>query len=187
MRGLSLGHSRFNSRACATLLQLKSINKKITATSMTHHGGRGLSCDIGTPPSWQLHHWVRTRAPAVKHVSGMPLLTTDTPGYLECLRSHPNRRIQFAFPGYEHPPTIFRQGASRGCVTSYIALKLLHPIARVRLRRGGHLAPWVPVPKAAVHENGRPILRQDDVWPPRQAASVEPESKSQPVESLSQS
>lgn len=88
---------------------------------------------------------------------------------------------KIAFPSDDHAPLSGMQLIERRRVASDVATELLDPEFSVGLGRRRNLAAFVPVPKTAMHEDDRAILREDDVGLPRQATSMEPKPKSEPV------
>lgn len=82
-------------------------------------------------------------------------------------------RRQRTFPDGEHPPT---KAPERSCISGIpaeVAFQLLLPKLAPRAWNSPLLAA-MGMPKAAMHEDHGPVPRQNQIWPPRQRAIVEP-------------
>lgn len=91
--------------------------------------------------------------------------------------------VQLTFPYIEYPPAKGHQFFFPEFITLGVLRQFIPPEFDIALRQSGELAIGVLVamPKAAVDENDRPVLREDDVRFPRQGGLIYSETKSVPV------
>jgi hypothetical protein len=61
--------------------------------------------------------------------------------------------VDLTFPNGEHPPARGTQKARVAGVTAFVGCELVHPECCIRLGSRGTRAPFVAMPKAAVHEH----------------------------------
>lgn len=93
---------------------------------------------------------------------------------------------QRAFPHRRDPPAALPQGIPVSAVTVDVRCELLGPEGLVRRRGRAPVAARMPVPEAAVDEDGCTVPRKDEVRPPGQSPVVQTESVTEPVEGAAQ-
>ena len=96
-------------------------------------------------------------------------------------RNAPHKRIfvfEFTFPDDENFPACSLQCRFVSPITVYIALKLRFPKLDIALGRVTKPAIFVPMPEAAVNENCRLPLWQNNVGFARKLLGVESKAKS---------
>ena len=91
--------------------------------------------------------------------------------------SHLFRLAQGALPYRRHTPSVFEKFPSNKGVPRNIRVELRPPELRPGRWGGGIAAPLVSVPEAAVHEDHRVVLRQNEVRPPVDLAGMKPEAE----------
>ena len=94
-------------------------------------------------------------------------------------------RLQIAFPDGNDAPGQRFQPLDGQLVAFLVASYLLHPELGVGFRNRVVLAAFVPVPEAAVHEDGGAVLRQHDVRRAGEGADIETITVAGTMEGLS--
>lgn len=98
-------------------------------------------------------------------------------------RQPPPQRIdalEFALPHHDHAPAQTTKRLAVGLIAIDVLLQLQAPILDARCRHDASPA-RVPMPKAAVDEDDRTVLPQDDVGDPRQRPIVQPKAETEPM------
>ena len=105
----------------------------------------------------------------------------------ECLAQLVRERLgptSLALPKRQHAPTCVNQRSLLLLISRGVAIKFLPPELDTSFRHRGLATTRMTVPEAAVDENRRSVLRQDDIGRAGQAAALKPEPEPQPMQKL---
>jgi hypothetical protein len=97
------------------------------------------------------------------------------------------RDVSLALPDCHYLPTAFFEFSSHSFVASNIAFEFFGPELDPRLRRISELASGMPVPEAPVDEDDCLVSRENNVWPARKIAPVQPKAIAELVKRTSDS
>lgn len=110
------------------------------------------------------------------------------------LSFHPQQRFhtlgkhfrlpEFTLPDNNREPVDFRELSLLPTVPLHVPTELVFPELSARLWIRGESAPWVAMPEASMHEDHRPVSRQDDVGGSGQVAAVQTEPIAETVKDL---
>lgn len=90
--------------------------------------------------------------------------------------------VSFTLPNRQYAPTRARQRSLCLLVPKDVTVEFLAPEHGASFRCGGLCATCMTVPEAAVDKDRGSMFREDDIGRARQAAPVEPEPQSQPMQ-----